>query len=399
MDKAYRSVGGISRLTVAGAAPDLILNRLSVRRIAFWEPVRINAFSVCFYVHRRDAEAVTELVERSSCEVTERCDIGLIERLDDLLRRPVLLLGTVACILLILICQRHLLSFEVVGTQNVSPQKVIRILDELGVGVGVFGPDVKPKWIKDHVLNMVPEFQWITVTQNGCKAQVVVREREKAPERLGRRGYANVVSACDAIITKQSVLMGRSLKQVGDTVLEGEMLVSGVVDLEKVFSIVYAQAEIYGRTWHRKEIVIPKEHASKVELGAGSNCYWLQIGKRRIKIFGNSRISHTDHDKIIKQQSLTLPGGMTLPISLITEEMDDFATVTGKMSAEEAEGSAKSYARDKVSSEMHAGEILREDGELVEELDRYHYSTVMECREMIAVTVEGKWNEEDLKND
>lgn len=399
MDKIYRSVRGISRMTITGAAPDLVLNRLSAKKIAFWEPVRINDFTVRFCVFRRDVEAVTILVERSSCDVADRCDVGVAERLDDLLRRPVLLLGTMACILLILICQNHLLFFEVNGTQTVSPQKVIRILDELGVDVGVFGPSIKPKWIKDHVLNIVPEFQWITVTQNGCKAQVVVREREKAPERLNRRGYANVISSRDAIITEQSVLMGQPLKKVGDTVLKGEILVSGIVDLEKIFSVVYAQAEIYGRTWHKKEAMIPEDHFVKIDLDTRSNCYWLQIGKRRIKIFGNSRISHIDHDKIIKRSSLALPGGAVLPISLITEVSVDYEKSVGKLSLEEAESLAKRYALDKVSSEMRAGKILNEESDIVHDTGRYHYSTVMECQEMIAMTVEGKWNEEDLKND
>ncbi len=399
MDKIYRSARGISRMTITGAAPDLLLNRLSDKKIAFWEPVRINDFSVCFCVFRRDVEAVTVLVEGSSCDVSDRCDIGIAERVDDLLRRPVLLLGTMACILMILICQNHLLFFQVSGTQNVSPQKVIRILDELGIGVGVLGPEVKPKWIKDHVLNIVPQFQWITVTQNGCKAQIVVREREQAPERLNPRGYANVISSRDAIITEQSVLMGQPLRKVGDTVLKGEMLVSGIVDLEKIFSVVYAQAEIYGRTWHRKEVMIPEDHFEKIDLGTQSNCYWLEIGKRRIKIFGNSRISHADHDKIIKRSRLTLPGGVVLPVSLITEVSTDYEKSIGKLSAEEALSLAKSYASDKVSGEMHAGRILKEKSDIVRETGRYHYSTVMECQEMIAVTVEGKWNEEDLKND
>lgn len=399
MDRSYRTVYGTSRLTVVGAVPDLILNRLSVRRIAFWDPIRIDAFTVCLCVYRRDVETVIALVENSSCELTERYDIGLFERLDDLLRRPILLLGVLTCLLLILISQDRLLFFQVSGTQDISPQKVIRILDELGIGVGTRGTDVKPKWIKDHVLNMVPELQWITVTQNGCKAQVIVREREKAPERLGRRGYANVISACDALITKQSVLMGQPLKKVGDTVLKGEMLVSGIVDLEKVFSVVYAQAEIYGRTWHKKDIVIPEMHGLKTELDRSSNCYWLQFGKRRIKIFGNSRISHADHDKIVKQHSLTLPGGLVLPVCVITEVLTDYEMTSEKLAPEEAEELARSYAWCEVSRQLPAGQILQEEGNLVQGFGRYHYSTVMECQEMIAITVEGKWNKEDLKND
>ena len=126
---------------------------------------------------------------------------------------------------------------------------------------------------------------------------------------------------------------------------------------------------------------------------------FLNFGRKKIKIFGNSRISHADHDKIIKRSRLTLPGGAVLPFSLITEVSTDYEKSIGKLSVEEALSFAKSSALDKVSGEMYAGRILKEESDIVHETGRYHYATVMECQEMIAVTVEGKWNEEDLKND
>ena len=173
-------------------------------------------------------------------------------------------------------------------------------------------PDIRPQWIKDHLLNTLTDLQWITVTQNGCLAQVVVRERPETPETEDRRQLSHVVAARDGVIVSQSILAGQALCKVGDTVQAGQRLVSGIVDLDWTYAVENAKAEIYAYTHRTGTVVTPDSGYIKEATGETVRCLWLEVGKCRIKIFGNSGILEASCDKMWERQPLTLPGGYEL---------------------------------------------------------------------------------------
>lgn len=385
-------------MEITGIGQDLLLNRLTTKRIAVWRLIRLDDFRMRLCIFYSDFQTVRDLAEVTQCEVSEYKYEGIKEDICRVIVRPILWCGMLLALGLVLIGQNYLLFYEITGTETVSKGEVLQNLVSLGVDVGVRGAYLDPKWIKDHMLSLMPQLQWITVTQNGCKAQVVVRERPEKP-LLEKRGYANIISRCDAIIAEQSVLRGQAMKARGDSVLKGEMLVSGVVNLDKVFSVVYAKAEIYGNTKHIIEVVIPDYCFVKTQLGKPKQCFWLEIANKRIKLFGNSRISGASCDKMIKSKTVTLPGGSYLPISLVVEYYRSFEALKTRLSVLEAEKLAREYALDYLNQKMIAGEILEEKIKTVHQNDAYYIKIVAQCREMISETVEGKWNKEDFGND
>ena len=92
------------------------------------------------------------------------------------------------------------------------------------------------------------------------------------------------------VITKQNVYTGQAQFQVGDTVTQGDILVSGIVDLERTYLIERANAEIFARTWREVSVCLPSLYTEKTMKSDEKKCIWLILGGRRIKIFGNSGI-------------------------------------------------------------------------------------------------------------
>lgn len=73
----------------------------------------------------------------------------------------------------------------------------------------------------------------MSVNLHGTRAEVLVREKLPTPELRDETTPAHVISAATGIITHMEVLEGQPSFQEGDTVLEGEVLISGVVDLKE----------------------------------------------------------------------------------------------------------------------------------------------------------------------
>lgn len=376
-------------MEITGASPDWALNRMAACRIPMWGLRWLDAMTVQICVFQRDVPEIQKIAAETMCEAYVMTKLGIKAALHGVFR-PVLLLGLVAVLLLVGVVPKFLLFFQVTGQENVPQEQILRALESLDVTVGIYGPNVKPQWIKDHILQLIPQLQWITVTQHGCMAQVVVRERPKTPQITQRKGFANVVAAKPGLIVSQSILAGQAVKQVGDVVTEGELLVSGVVDLERVLSLQYAQAEIFARTWYRKTVVTPEYVEEKHCCGEEEKTYWLEFGKQRIKIFGNSGISTASCDKMISRKQVTLPGGVTLPISLLVETYTPYEVKTVSQDREQVRQTLMENVCRDILSQAQAGELLASSGALRQANGAYILTAMVECREMIARTAEAK---------
>lgn len=386
-------------LKITGAAPGWALNRLAKARIPFWRVTWRDCFTVEICVLRKDREKAEAVIAAAMCEHQCLQKVGMQTAFGGLLHRPVLLIMLALSIASVVMIPKFVLFYTVTGNETVPDQVILRTLQELDVGFGTFGPDIHPQDIKNHMLNLLPQLQWITVTQNGACAEVIVRERPPAAEIENRKGFSNIVASQSGVITQQSILAGQAVHKVGDVVQKGELLVSGIVDLERVFTVENANAEIYARTWREKEAVIPAEYGQKIYSGGDWTCRWLIIGAKRIKIFGNSGISTAACDKMIETRTLSLPGGYIFPISLVTETFRPYTQEAARLSSAAAQLLLEDFAQRTVLSQMVAGEILESRSALLEQDGCYRLSAVLECHEMIAAAVKADWMNEGIAHD
>ena len=174
---------------------------------------------------------------------------------------------------------------------------------------------------------------------------------------------------------------------------------SGIVDLERIYLVQNASAEIFARTWKSKKVCIPSNYMQKTtESGEKSNI-WLLWGDKRIKIFGNSGISYDSCDKMSKKISLDLPGGYHIPVSLEMEKFAFYQSDAAVLRLNEAEMILGEYTVSAIEEQLYAGEILDYTCDIRETEGRYLLEAVFECHEMIARSVAGKWNYEDFLHD
>jgi len=390
---------GYEVVKICGASPQWTLNTLTLRRIPFWDLKWEDPLEVQISVFRRDFAAVEQAAADSQCNVTQKTEAGYWKTIRRIARRPVLLLAVVLAVLSLWLIPKFLLFYEVSGNETVPDQQILRELEKLGIGFGTYGANLNPRWIKDHMLNTIDRLQWITVTQNGCKAKVIVRERPETPKTIDRKGYAHVVATQSGLVTQMSVLAGQPVVQPGDFVLEGDLLVSGLVDADRVFLMEYAQAEIFARTWRKSTVVIPQTTLEKEKTGEEFCCIWLEIGNHRIKIFGNSGISTVTCDKMINRKILTLPDGSVLPTALLVERLRPWQGSPVTLDREATSAMLTRHVEQTILQRMQAGEILSHQVQLQQRSGCFVLSSVAECREMIARTVEAKWSEEDFADD
>lgn len=374
---------------VESGFPERVLNLCAEYGIAFWDLNWASPVEFTFTMTRRDWKRLRRLSKRLDCDMTAVGWKGTPFFLGRIRHRYGLWVTLGICTALVFLGSFFIWDFEVEGNETVSRQEILRVLDRYGVGFGTYGFHVDSSALRNYVLLDIPELSYIAVNVKGCRAYVQVRERIPAPEIISKREPGNTVAAKDALVTAVQPWDGEKMVLPGTMVKAGQMLISGVVQ-DDVSGVRYLRGmgKIYGRTWYHLQCRVPLTEEKKVYTGEEKTRQAVLIGKKRWNLYFSSSILGDTCDKITSWDQWELPGGVALPVVMVTERLRFYELAQRERSPEEALALAEAVLDQRLAEYLDEGEVLsREvssetvDGNLVVTLSA-------ECREQIGRLVE-----------
>ena len=380
---------GCCRLTLRGCDPERCLDRFLAANIPFWQMEKEDSFTLSLCLYETDAALAQTLAQRCQCEGELVLLKSFRRDFSGLLHRWVFLIGMAAVLAGIVIVPNFVVVLNVEGCENLEPAVVLRALETLDVRFGTWGPSIDNEHIKNEMLRLVPELRWISVNLSGMRANVLVAERSESDPILDRReAVTNLVACADGIITELNVMNGQAACAVGDAVVEGQVLVSGLVDLERCTMYTRSLGEVYADTRRQMTVLTPKKRTQWVPESVAGYCVWLSAGRKRIKIFGNSGIFMGDCVKMIRREALSLPGGVDIPLALWIETYYHTTPKETVLEEQAAKELFADYTARWVDRELVAGQVLTTKSEPQTQDGVYALTQTLHCREMIARSVE-----------
>lgn len=354
-------------LEVTGAFPERFLNLCAQRGVAFWNLDRPDSHTLRLTVAWTDRKGLDELGKRTGCSVTQRERRGMPPFLLRFRRRYAFLVGLALAALAVCFLSRFVLVVEVEGNQRVPTQAILTQLQRQGLKPGVYGPSLALRDISNALLLQMDDLSWATVNLHGIRAQVVVREKVAGPPVVDETVLGDIVADAPGLVTRIEVWSGDPAVSRGSTVLPGDVLIRGSIqmdpppysELSPEWMPVRAMGEVEGRTWRVLTAAIPLTAQVKSYTGEKSTrWFWTSLG-RRGNFFQNSGISYPIYDKISETWPLTLPGGTVLPFSLGRETFRAYELVEVPVD----ENAARTLLEDQLLRRLAA--LLGETGEEV----------------------------------
>ena len=275
-----------------------------------------------------------------------------------LLGRPVLFILAATLIGLTMLVNSRVLFVRTEGNQKVARRLILETVESAGVYFGASRREIRNEQVKNILLENIPQLQWACVNTSGCVATVTVLERSDESENAVTDGVGHIVASADGIITSVTATAGTAMCRVGQAVTEGQLLISGFTDCERVIRAEWAEGEVFAQTKHILEGIIPLEYTEKTEISAVRKKYSLILGKKRINFFQNSGISDAACDRMYAEYYLKLPGGFVLPAALAVETCMERNTVQRCLPSGEAQQLLQDYLREYLLSHTVAGQIL-----------------------------------------
>ncbi len=373
---------GCVRLRLRGCEPERCLQSLLRGGVAFWSTEKPDEFTLLLTLYRTDAARAVQIVRRCQCDAELTTLHSLRSDFYGLKKRWALLLGMLLVIAGAVLLPNVILSVEVTGCEALEPERITRALTDLGVGFGTWGPSIDSEQLRNDLLRTVPELRWIGVNWSGMKAKVQVSEHGAEITPLDRTTYTSLVACADGVVTGVEAYSGQALVEKGDAVREGQVLISGLVDLERCWRATRALGEVYAETRREWTVLTPDSRVLRAPERLCGVCVYLCAGRKRIKIFGSSGIFMADCVKMINRSV------MRLPLSLCVERYYRTTPQEAALSQPQARALFRDHTQRRTADELIAGTVLSEEDALTRGGGLWRLTTILHCREMIARSVE-----------
>lgn len=359
--RLVNTLRGQVSLQIESPCPERMVNLCGVHAIPFWRLRWQDETHCTLRTTRRGLQKLRQVTGETPCTIRVTGESGVPVTCRRLRRRYVLLSGLALLTLLLLWGSLYIWEFRVTGNDAVPTQTILRALEASGVRVGKRSRTIDPEALRNHVLQELHDVAWFSVNIRGCVAHIQVVERHRPPPRVEEHTLTNVIARHSGIVTRVSALDGAACVTPGDTVTEGQLLISGVVDSTRHGQrFLHGMGSVEGRTWPEITVWVPLEQ-SKCQEARKRQFYALDFGKNRIKFYAKGRKIDPECDKITRYRPWTLPGGLRLPFTWVTETVTTCTAAPQQRTVKQARAEGEAAARALLYRRLgDTGKVVRE---------------------------------------
>lgn len=191
-----------------------------------------------------------------------------------------------------------------VNVQNeVLKNSVLKDLEQWGLKPGVFKYNLDKKYFLDKILRNYRNVSWAEIEIRGSRVIVELVERDMPPE-VEEGTPCHVVADKDGIIYEVLPLRGEALVKPGDTVSEGDVLISGRMSLaggdgEEKELLVRAKGIVKARVWYRESVEVPLVETVKTYTGRVKRAYKIRWGSKELRFqLGDVKFSSYEEEDL-----------------------------------------------------------------------------------------------------
>jgi similar to stage IV sporulation protein len=237
----------------------------------------------------------------------------------------------------------------------------LQALREIGVTTGIRSASVDIEDVRNQMMLKLGELSWMSVNINGSHATVTVRERAKKPDIYPRGTPMNIIAEKAGLVTRIDTLYGSAQVFPGDTVRQGQLLVSGLIDsAQQGVRLVNAKAQVTARTWTEFNAVTPTGAVGKRYTGRAKTRYAIVFAGNRVNLHRNTSQPYAMYDKISETSILRISQSVVFPVALVRETYTEYEPVSYQMDESVAEDALRISLEEALRGSVSRGEIISE---------------------------------------
>ena len=352
---------GYVKFEGSGEFPERFLNLTAQNAVGVWGSKRTKT-GISAYMRVSDYKEIRAIARKTKMHLKIKSRHGLPFKIHLYQNRPGLVVGAVFALLLMHVLSLNIWNITITGYEYLEPAEIYEALELAGLRQGMRVNEVDPDVMRQDLLLSLPELSWAAININGTHARVDVREVERLPETLDE-SPGNVVASHRGIITSVNTMRGVSQVRVGDAVLEGDLLISGIVEhLNGDVTFLRADGRVTAEVIREISISQPLSFSEDVRTGRVSS-------RRVINFFGINfplylGSFNRPHEMTMRTNQLTLDG-VELPLGVATGRFYETRTIHHELNQEQAIEKIRERAVEVKAYELLDAKILETNEEVV----------------------------------
>lgn len=226
-----RFLRGYVRVYLWGFSPERFMNLCNNHGIELWD-VEPAGEGYEFYMHIKGFLGCKDFLRKTKTRVVIRNKLGLPFLLFRYRKRKLFFAGLLGCFLALFIATRFIWAFEISGNRQFTEDMFLAFLKSQQVyyGMSIEGLDIDrfEKTLREEYDYII----WASAKIEGTKLHVMIKENDM--ERTGETETAesgDIRAAASGTVVSMVTRAGVPLVKPGDTVEEGEILISGIIPI------------------------------------------------------------------------------------------------------------------------------------------------------------------------
>ena len=350
--------------------------------------------SVKAEISHGDRQKVISLLDKNGIRVYIIYERGFPALVSRYRRRPGILIGAVIFLFTMWLSTQFIWNIEVYSSGETDKDKVIDNLSSLGCRVGAYIPGIDFYSLCTKYLLIADDTAWVSVNMLGTTAEVRLLPRMDREGQSDVSGPANVISKYDGVVEYVNTFDGDSVVTDGDSVVKGQLLISGVIEDKNDFSNRFVRADgiVMAKTYHELTVSVPLEYTERVYSGQTEQTYDIGIFAVKLRLKSPSLDASRLYEEDYEEDRIVLPGNIILPVTKYVTSYHPYTDETRQRTSSEAALIADAEMAEKIASELADAEIISRETEasVVTDEDGYQFYNLccrIRCVENIAHTV------------
>jgi len=342
---------GYVRILVTGEAPERFVNMAASRGIYLWDITRVSKNSLVLKVRLDAVKPLRHIARRAKCRFHISYRAGLPFFYKRLLRRKTMALGLLFFLGALYLLSSFIWFVEVKGTDQLSASEVLNVAAEAGLKRGVVKWAIDVGAVEAAITDKLPLVSWTGVYIKGTRAVIEVVERVVPDEEDNRP--AHVVASKAGLIKEVLVFDGHPVVNEGDTVMAGQVLISGEIPpfdaaspmtdepkpkekQQGVSRFVHARGIVRARVWYEGYGEAKIEETQLRPTGMSTSRVSIKIKEKEIILAGNQNIPYERYETATFIKTLPQWRNLKVPVELVTVKYYEMAEHHEVRSIEEA---------------------------------------------------------------
>lgn len=343
-----RYIQGYLKIRVTGYSPERFLNLCKNKKIAVWGlESGHNAYDM--YIKVAGFRKLKPILRKTQTKVSILERYGIPFFFHRYRKRKLFFVGVFSCFLIIYSMTFFIWNIDLEGNQTITDDVLIEYLEAEKIYHGMAKRDVDCEQIAKDIRKNFNEIIWVSASVDGTRLFIHVKENEDTfveskEESIPSDMIADKAGTVVNIITRNGVPQ----VSVGSTVAQGDVLVSGTVDVlndaKEVVSQTYvtADADITLQTTDTYEDYIEKVYGQKRYTDKKRTLCYLKFGKRTLQL-GIQKNKFKNKDQRTEERQLRVGENFYLPIFFGKKKIYEYEVDALEYTKEELETLLKSH--------------------------------------------------------